>query len=123
MSTGFSRKYCILERNRFALNSIGPCKVRAGSVVACPVVRQSLRAHRTALFSRNSRKIAMDLTTLEREAEALAAEDQDHLSTFLAVLRARRNPAHAQELADLVDDRDPAHWLCLDEVKRRLAAD
>jgi hypothetical protein len=63
----------------------------------------------------------MDLTTLEREAATLTAEEQDHLSSYLAVLRARRNPAHAQELADLIDDPDPDHWLSLDEVKRRLS--
>ena len=59
----------------------------------------------------------MDLDAVEKEVATWAPEDQDRLAAFLTVLRLRRSPDHIQELTRRLDDRDPASWVGLDEVR------
>jgi hypothetical protein len=59
----------------------------------------------------------MDLKVVEREVASWSAEDQDHLAAYLTVLRLKRCPDYAQELTRRLDDRDPANWVSLAEVK------
>jgi len=65
----------------------------------------------------------MSLVAVQREIEKWEPEDQDRLAATLSVLRLKRNPEHAAELAERLADRDPNHWLTLDELKRRLASE
>jgi hypothetical protein len=59
----------------------------------------------------------MDLEVVEREVASWAPEEQDRLAAFLTVLRLKRAPGHVQELTRRLDDRDPANWVSLDEVR------
>jgi hypothetical protein len=59
----------------------------------------------------------MDLKVVEKEVATWAPEDQDRLAAYLTVLRLQRSPGYAQELTRRLDDRDPANWVSLAEVK------
>jgi len=59
----------------------------------------------------------MDLKVVEKEVASWAPEDQDRLAAYLTMLRLKRSPDHIQELTRRLDDRDPANWVSLDEVK------
>ena len=59
----------------------------------------------------------MDLRVVEREVASWSPEDQDRLAAYLTVLRLKRSPNHTQELTRRLDDRDPANWVSLAEVK------
>lgn len=59
----------------------------------------------------------MDLEVVEKEVASWAPEEQDRLAAFLTVLRLKRTPGPVQELTRRLDDRDPTHWVSLDEVR------
>ncbi len=59
----------------------------------------------------------MDLEVVEKEVANWAPEEQDRLAAFLTVLRLKRTPDHVQELTRRLDDRDPANWMSLDEIR------
>ena len=63
----------------------------------------------------------MSLAAVQKEIEQWEPEEQDRLAATLSVLRLKRNPEHAAKLAERLDDRSPAHWLTLGELKRQLA--
>lgn len=63
----------------------------------------------------------MNLATVQKEIEHWDPEQQDRLAACLSVLRLKRDPAHARELARRLDDKTPQNWLTLDELKRKLA--
>lgn len=63
----------------------------------------------------------MDLAIIQKEVETLAPEEQDRLAAYLTVLRMKRSPAHAEELSRRLDDRNPDHWMTLDELKAKLS--
>jgi len=58
---------------------------------------------------------------VEREIEKWDSEQQDSLAAYLSVLRLKRNPGHAKELARRLDDKTPRNWVTLEELKRKLA--
>lgn len=61
----------------------------------------------------------MDLEVVEKEVATWVPEDQDRLAAYLTVLRLKRSPDHTRELTRRLDDRDPANWVSLDEVRAR----
>ena len=63
----------------------------------------------------------MTLTTVRKEIEKWDPEQQDRLAACLSVLRMKRDPKHARELARRLDDKSPRKWLTLDELKQKLA--
>jgi hypothetical protein len=63
----------------------------------------------------------MTLAVVQKEIESWQQEDLDRLAASLSVLRLKRDPAHAKELARRIDDRTPGNWLTLDEFKKRQA--
>lgn len=63
----------------------------------------------------------MDVATVQKEIADWDPEDQDRLAASLSVLRLKRDPKHAAELADRMNDRDPGSWLTLDELRRKLS--
>ena len=65
----------------------------------------------------------MNLAVIQKEVETLAPEEQDRLAAYLTVLRMKRTPGHAEELSRRLDDRNPDHWLTLDELKEKLSKD
>lgn len=65
----------------------------------------------------------MVVETLQKEIERLGLEEQERLAAYLHVLRLERDPAHAQLLSDRLADTNPGHWLTLDELNKKLAAE
>jgi hypothetical protein len=62
----------------------------------------------------------MEVGVLKSELEALESKDRRQLIAFLLALEERDNQAYRQELARRIDDKDPTHWITLDELDRRL---
>jgi len=62
----------------------------------------------------------MTLATIQKEIEKWDSEQQDRLAACLTVLRLKRDPRHAKELAHRLDDKAPKNWLTLDQLKRKL---
>ncbi len=63
----------------------------------------------------------MTLAMIEKEIEQWDSEQQDSLAAYLSVLRLKRDPTHAKELARRLDDKAPGSWLTLEELKGKLA--
>ena len=63
----------------------------------------------------------MSLVTVQKEIEQWNSEEQDRLAASLSVLRLKRNPSHAKELAHRLNDKTPENWLTLDQLKQKLA--
>ena len=61
----------------------------------------------------------MTLDQIKEELASMPEEQQEHLVACLVHLRHIRDPLNAQELARKIDDRDPAHWISLDQLKER----
>jgi hypothetical protein len=62
----------------------------------------------------------MEVGVLKSELEALESKDRRQMIAFLLALEERENQAYRQELARRIDDKDPAHWITLVELDRRL---
>ncbi len=61
----------------------------------------------------------MSLDQIKEELANLPEAQQDHLAAYLLHLRHLRDPNSPQELRRKIDDRDPAHWISLDELRER----
>jgi hypothetical protein len=62
----------------------------------------------------------MEVGVLKSELEALESKGRRQMIAFLLALEERDNQAYRQELARRIDDKDPTHWIALDELDRRL---
>jgi hypothetical protein len=51
----------------------------------------------------------------------LAPEQQRELVAYIISLQTERDAHFKDRLAAKIDDSDPAHWVELDELKRKLA--
>jgi len=61
----------------------------------------------------------MSLTQLKREAAHLPLRDQRELIAFLVALQTANDEPFRKKMAAKIDDRDPSHWLELDDVSKR----
>lgn len=61
----------------------------------------------------------MSLAQLKDEAAHLPSKEQRELIAFLIAAQTARDDAFKMDLAAKIDDRDPAHWMELDEVRKR----
>jgi len=62
----------------------------------------------------------MDVGVLKSELQSLESKDRRQMIAFLLALEERDNQAYRQELARRIDDKDPTHWISLEELDRRL---
>jgi hypothetical protein len=63
----------------------------------------------------------MSFEQLKSEITQLTPREQAELIAFTLQLRHASDPVHQREVTDRLNDRDPAHWLTVDEVERRLS--
>ena len=63
----------------------------------------------------------MTVEQLEKEVAQLQATDQDRLAAYLGILREERDEAFRAELQRRIDDKDPSHWIPLEQVESWLA--
>lgn len=61
----------------------------------------------------------MSLTQLKDKAADLPSKEQRELIAFLIALQTARDEQFKTKLGDKIGDRDPAHWLDLDDVQKR----
>ncbi len=63
----------------------------------------------------------MNVEELEREVEGLNDAERRRLMAHLVAIEDRKRPAYRAEMARKIDDKDPSHWLTLEEFDRLLA--
>jgi hypothetical protein len=61
----------------------------------------------------------MSLIELKEQASALPPDEQAELAAYLAERLRRDDPAYRNELARLIDDRDPSQWVRWSDVKKQ----
>jgi hypothetical protein len=62
----------------------------------------------------------MSLAELKHKAAALPTEEQAELLSFLAERFRNHDPRYQEEMARLIDDKDPANWVKLSDLKKEL---
>jgi hypothetical protein len=60
----------------------------------------------------------MSLAELKKQVAALPPDEQAELAVYLTDRLRRDDPTYRNELARLIDDTDPAHWVRWAEVKK-----
>jgi len=60
------------------------------------------------------------LAEVMRDAAELPPDAQNSLAGFLTKLRLRHDDAWRKEMAGLIDDRNPANWVTVEEFERQL---
>jgi hypothetical protein len=63
----------------------------------------------------------MSLAQLKDEAARLHAEEQRELIAFLIARQTAQDDDFKRTLAEKIDDKDPSHWVDLDELQKRYA--
>ena len=61
----------------------------------------------------------MSLAELKQQVSVLPEAEQAELSVFLAARLHRDDPAYREELARVIDDRDPSHWVRWSELREK----
>lgn len=61
----------------------------------------------------------MSLTQLKQAAANLPVKKQRELIAYLVARQTKRDEAFKKVLADRIDDRDPDHWMELNDAKKR----
>ncbi len=59
----------------------------------------------------------MTLDKIKDELANMPEEQQNHVAAYLVHLRHLRDPITRQELTRRIDDKDPAHWISVDQLK------
>lgn len=62
----------------------------------------------------------METGELKSELAALDSKGRRQMIAFLLALEEQNNQEYREELARRIDDKDPNHWVSLDELDRRL---
>jgi hypothetical protein len=65
----------------------------------------------------------MSLESIMEEARKLGEQERRRLAAFLSTLRKADEPSFAKEMASRIDDNTPGHWVTLEELNKRYAAD
>ncbi|MDI1312665.1 hypothetical protein [Prosthecobacter sp.] len=65
----------------------------------------------------------MSLETIMQEARKLGLPERRRLAAFLTTLREPGEPGFAEEMARRIDDNTPGHWVTVEELSTRYAAD
>ncbi len=64
----------------------------------------------------------MSMAELMREVAALPQKRQKELAEFLLRLRFKHDEEWRKEMARLIDDKNPANWVSLEDWKKELAS-
>jgi hypothetical protein len=62
----------------------------------------------------------MSVRELKKELSALSEAERAEVSAFLFHLRRASDPHYQATLQRRMDDKDPSHWLTVDEFEKRL---
>ena len=58
---------------------------------------------------------------MKDEAAHLPLKEQRELIAFLVALQTEKDQEFKEKLATKIDDRDPAHWMDLEDARKRHA--
>ncbi len=64
----------------------------------------------------------MSLTELKLKVDRLTPEERRQLTAYLVARDRMLNPEFREELVRKIDDRNPEHWVSLEEAERRLVS-
>jgi hypothetical protein len=64
----------------------------------------------------------MSIEVLKQELAGLAQADRSQIMAFLLALQDGQDDAYRATLAGKIDDRNPARWVSIDELDRRILA-
>jgi hypothetical protein len=65
----------------------------------------------------------VSLTQIKDEAAHLPVKEQRELIVFLVAWQTEQDHGFQHKLASKIDDHDPAHWMDLEDVRKRYAAE
>ena len=65
----------------------------------------------------------MSIKELQESASKLNRKERHHLTAFLVALDDKEDREYQSKLSRKIDDQDPANWVALDELNRRLDLD
>lgn len=61
----------------------------------------------------------MSLEEVKSEVAHFSPAQQDHLAAYLVHLRHQRDAQTRKDLRSKIDDKNPANWVSLDELRER----
>ena len=59
----------------------------------------------------------MTVEQIKEELSNLPEAQQDHVVAYVVHLRHMREPGTRQELSRRMDDREPSHWISVDQLR------
>ncbi len=63
----------------------------------------------------------MSIDAIKQELANLDEERRSEIIAFLVALSDRNDAEHRAEITRRIDDKDPSHWMTLEELERRFA--
>jgi hypothetical protein len=63
----------------------------------------------------------MSLDQLKDQVSHLAPKEQRELIAYIVSLQTERDDGFKKQLAEKIDDSDPAHWVELDDLRKKLS--
>lgn len=61
----------------------------------------------------------MGITEIIKEVDNLEPVDRKRLMSHLVLRRLKENESYREELASRLEDKDPEHWISLNELKKK----
>jgi hypothetical protein len=62
----------------------------------------------------------MSVEELERELSSLDDAKRHRVMAYLVAIEDRKHAEYMAKLARKIDDKDPSHWITLEELEKRL---
>ena len=63
----------------------------------------------------------MSIEAIKQELANLDQTQRKEIINFLVAMDRRDDPARRAELTRRIDDKDPSHWVTLEELEKRLS--
>jgi len=63
----------------------------------------------------------MSVEELERELSGLDDTERHRIMAYLVAIEDQKDTEYKAEMARRIDDKDPSHWITLDELEKRLS--
>ena len=63
----------------------------------------------------------MSIDAIKQELAGLDADGRQQIIAYLVSINQRENPEYRAKMARKIDDKDPSHWLTLEEFDQKLS--
>jgi hypothetical protein len=81
--------------------------------------RSVVRKSNLAPICFSDKNVLMSLEQIQAELSELPQDQQDRVAAYLVHLRHKRDPSIRGEITRRIDDKDPAHWVSLEELEEK----